>query len=121
MRTMLIGTLAAITVCGAAMPALGQARVDRMMRQMDETMVALLETALRDRTNQNATIIYVKKFPGLYDQARYCGIARIGATRQRFVIDMSESLLVMQPSQRVWTEASCETNPPNTTILRDER
>lgn len=41
--------------------------------------------------------------------------------RQRFVLDMSESLLVMQCSQRVWIDASCEANPPNTTILRDER
>lgn len=117
---MKMAVMAAATLVVAS-PAMAQGRVDGIMAQMQETMISALENSLQTRTGEGATIIYVKKLPGVFTEARYCGIARIGGKRQRFVADMSENLLLIEPSQRVWTEASCETNPPYTTVLRDLR
>ena len=71
------------------------------MQQMRDLMVRQLEEALTERAGQRATVVYVKKLPGLFDEARYCGTARIGGQQKRFVADMGENLLVMEPSQRV--------------------
>lgn len=102
-------------------PATAQPAAEMMMARAREMAVAALEAGLTRHTGQNTTTIYVKKLPGLFQEARYCGIARVGSERQRFVADMGENLVVMQPSQTVWVEAGCETNPQSTTILRDLR
>lgn len=98
-----------------------QARVEALMAQARQLAVLQVETVLTNHAGKPARIIYVKKFPGLFEQARYCGTALIGAQSKRFIVDMGEQIAVTDPSQRVWTEASCETNPANTTILRDLR
>jgi len=98
-----------------------QARVEAMIARVQQLAVLQLETVLTSHAGRPARIIYVKKFPGQFEESRYCGTALIGSQSKRFIVDMSEQITVTDPSQRVWTEASCETNPANTTILRDLR
>lgn len=117
-RIILAGLLASFL---SATSLSAQSPMDRALARADRQIITALETAMTQHTGRNTTIVYMKKLPGLFDVATYCGTALFGSDRQRFVIDMSQASIIAEPSQAAWLRAGCETNPPSTRVMVDYR
>jgi len=102
-------------------PAHAQDPLARAVARFDQQMVSIMERALTQHTERVTTILYLRRVAGGARDGRYCGEGVFGSDRDRFIVDMTENMVVRGPSNAVWERASCNARLPDAHTLIDVR
>ena len=112
--------IAAAIVVAVASPALAESPADRMLAQLIQSEIKVIETVIFAQTQKTPTVLHARRVGALSRTPRYCGEAMLGSSRRaKFVIDMETGIFAIDPKPANMAAVGC--NDQGGQVLVDMR